>query len=102
VGQKVNLPIHLVVGQVDQEITVIGQQDVIDAGDANKAWSSTRQDSGVPAERPAELHAPQSHSGRDLHPGAVCSSGFSGTRGWDVNSSYKFNGAPRANGNNVS
>ena len=28
-------------------------------------------------------------------------SGFSGTRGWDVNSSYKFNGARGGNGNNV-
>ena len=28
-------------------------------------------------------------------------SGFSGTRGWDVNSSYKFNGARAGNGNNV-
>ena len=28
-------------------------------------------------------------------------SGFSGTRGWDVNNSYKFNGARQANGNNV-
>ena len=28
-------------------------------------------------------------------------SGFSGTRGWDVNSSYKFNGARGGNGNNA-
>jgi hypothetical protein len=102
VGQRVNLPIRLIVGQVDQEITVIGQQDIIDAGDANKGLVF---DPTKTQEYP--LNGRQSYMLLNLTPGVIFtqeqfgSSGFSGTRGWDVNSSYKFNGARGGNGNNV-
>src|SRR3954453_17403750 len=36
VGQRVNLPVRLIVGQMSQEVTVTGQQEVIDSGDASK------------------------------------------------------------------
>ena len=53
------------------------------------------------------LNGRQSYMLLSLTPGVIFTqeqfgaSGFSGTRGWDVNSSYKFNGARGGNGNNV-
>src|SRR5450432_3014739 len=102
VGQKVNLPIHLTVGQMSQEITVTGQQENIDAGDANKGLVF---DPTKTQEYP--LNGRQTYMLLNLTPGVIFTqeqfgaAGFSGTRGWDVNSSYKFNGARGGNGNNV-
>jgi hypothetical protein len=102
VGQKLNLPIRLTVGQMSQEITVTGQQENIDTGDANKGLVF---DPTKTQEYP--LNGRQTYMLLNLTPGVIFtqeqfgSSGFSGTRGWDVNSSYKFNGARGGNGNNV-
>jgi len=102
VGQRVNLPIRLTVGQMSQEITVTGQQDVIESADANRGLVF---DPIKTQEYP--LNGRQSYMLLSLTPGVIFTqeqfgaSGFSGTRGWDVNSSYKFNGARGGNGNNV-
>jgi Carboxypeptidase regulatory-like domain len=39
VADKVNLPLQLVVGQMSQEITVVGQQEVIDTASADRGAS---------------------------------------------------------------
>lgn len=102
VGQRVNLPIRLTVGQMSQEITVTGQQEVIESADANRGLVF---DPIKTQEYP--LNGRQSYMLLSLTPGVIFTqeqfgaSGFSGTRGWDVNSSYKFNGARGGNGNNV-
>ena len=86
----------------DQEITVTGQQEVIDSGDASRGLVF---DPNKTQEYP--LNGRQSYMLLSLTPGVIFTqeqfgaSGFSGTRGWDVNSSYKFNGARPGNGNNV-
>src|SRR5215831_18846934 len=36
VAQKLNLPLQMTVGQMTQEITVVGQQEVIDTADASR------------------------------------------------------------------
>jgi hypothetical protein len=102
VGQKLNLPVRLTVGQMSQEITVTGQQEVIESADANRGLVF---DPTKTQEYP--LNGRQSYMLLSLTPGVIFTqeqfgaSGFSGTRGWDVNSSYKFNGARGGNGNNV-
>ncbi len=102
VGQKSNLTVRLTVGQMSQEITVTGQQEVIDSGDASKGLIfDPRKTQEYP------LNGRQSYMLLSLTPGVIFgqeqfgASGFSGTRGWDVNNSYKFNGARQGNGNNV-
>ena len=101
-GQKLNLPVRLTVGQMSQEITVTGQQEVIESADANRGLVF---DPTKTQEYP--LNGRQSYMLLSLTPGVIFTqeqfgaSGFSGTRGWDVNSSYKFNGARGGNGNNV-
>ncbi len=99
VAQKMNLPVQLSVGQSTSEITVRGQQEVIDTGDASRGLVF---DSVKVAEFP--LNGRQTYMLMALTPGVIFgqetfgASGFSGTRGWDVNSSYKINGA-RQGGN---
>ena len=102
VGQKSTLTVRLTVGQMSQEITVTGQQEVIDSGDASKGLIfDPRKTQEYP------LNGRQSYMLLSLTPGVIFgqeqfgASGFSGTRGWDVNNSYKFNGARQGNGNNV-
>lgn len=102
VGQRLNLPLSLTVGQTSTEITVTGQQDVIDTGDANKGLVFDPEKT-----QSYPLNGRQTYMLLSLTPGVIFTqeqfgaSGFSGTRGWDVNSSYKFNGARGGNGNNV-
>jgi hypothetical protein len=99
VAQKMNLPIQLTVGQSTTEITVTGQQETIDTGDASRGLVF---DSIKVSEYP--LNGRQTYMLMALTPGVIFgqeqfgASGFSGTRGWDVNSSYKINGA-RQGGN---
>jgi hypothetical protein len=99
VAQKLNLPIQLTVGQATTEITVTGQQEVIDTGDASRGLVF---DSTKVSEYP--LNGRQTYMLMALTPGVIFgqetfgASGFSGTRGWDVNNSYKINGA-RQGGN---
>jgi len=102
VSQRLNLPLQLSVGQVTQEMTVTGQQEIINTGDANNGLVF---DPTTTQEMP--LNGRQSYMLLTLTPGVIFTqeqfgaSGFSGTRGWDVNNSYKFNGARAGNGNNL-
>jgi Carboxypeptidase regulatory-like domain len=102
VGQKLELPIQLTVGQATTEITVTGQQEVMNTSDASKG---VLFDPNTTQSLP--LNGRQTYMLLSLTPGVIFTqeqfgaSGFSGTRGWDVNNSYKFNGARAGNGNNV-
>lgn len=102
VAQKLNLPIRMTVGQMSQEVTVVGQQEVIDTGSADRGLVF---DPIKTQELP--LNGRQSYMLMSLTPGVTFtqeqfgSSGFSGTRGWDVNSSYKINGARAGGGMNM-
>ena len=101
VSQRLNLPIQLTVGQSSTEVTVTGQLETVDSSDANRGLLF---DPIKTQEYP--LNGRQSYMLLSLTPGVIFTqeqfgaSGFSGTRGWDVNSSYKFNGARAGNGNN--
>lgn len=94
VAQKLSLPIAMTVGQMTQEVTITGQQEVIDSADANRGLVF---DPIKTQEYP--LNGRQTYMLMSLTPGVVFTqeqfgaSGFSGTRGWDVNNSYKINGA---------
>ncbi len=102
VSQELNLPVQLQVGSTNTEVTVTGQQELIEATDADKGLVF---DPLKASEYP--LNGRQAYMLLSLTPGVIFTqeqfgaSGFSGTRGWDVNSSYKFNGARGGNGNNV-
>ena len=94
VAQKLNLPMVLTVGQMTQEVTIRGQQEVIDTADASRGLVF---DPIKTQEYP--LNGRQTYMLMSLTPGVVFTqeqfgaSGFSGTRGWDVNANYKINGA---------
>jgi hypothetical protein len=94
VADKLNLPLRLSVGQMNQEVTVVGQQEVIDTTNADRGLVF---DPIKTQEYP--LNGRQTYMLMALTPGVVFTqeqfgaSGFSGTRGWDVNNSYKINGA---------
>ncbi|HKA01464.1 MAG TPA: carboxypeptidase regulatory-like domain-containing protein, partial [Candidatus Solibacter sp.] len=98
VAQKMNLPMQMTVGQMSQEITVTGQQEVIDTADASRGLVF---DPIKVQQYP--LNGRQTYMLMSLTPGVIFTqeqfgaSGFSGTRGWDVNSSYKINGARPGN-----
>ena len=102
VGQRLVLNMPMIVGQATTEITVTGQVENIETGDASRGLLF---DPIKTQEYP--LNGRQSYMLLTLTPGVIFgqqqfgASGFSGTRGWDVNSSYKFNGARQGNGNNV-
>jgi hypothetical protein len=102
VSQSLNLPVQMTIGQNATEVTVTGQQEIVETTDANKGLVF---DPLKTQEYP--LNGRQSYMLLSLTPGVIFTqqqfgaSGFSGTRGWDVNSSYKFNGARGGNGNNV-
>ena len=94
VAAKIDVDLQLTVGRIEQEITVIGQQEVIDTTNADRGLVF---DPLKVSELP--LNGRQTYMLMALTPGVVFTleqfgaSGFSGTRGWDVNSSYKINGA---------
>jgi hypothetical protein len=103
ISQRLELPIQLNVGNATTEvITVTGDLQAVDSTDANR---SLLFDPVKTQEYP--LNGRQSYMLLTLTPGVIFTqeqfgaSGFSGTRGWDVNSSYKFNGARAGNGNNT-
>ncbi|HYL78225.1 MAG TPA: TonB-dependent receptor, partial [Bryobacteraceae bacterium] len=102
VAGKINLPLQLTVGQMTQEVTVTGQQEVIDTSSADRGLVF---DPIKTQEYP--LNGRQTYMLMSLTPGVVFTqeqfgaSGFSGTRGWDVNSSYKINGARSGGGMNM-
>jgi hypothetical protein len=94
VADKLNMPFELTVGQMSQEITVTDQQELLDTGSADRGLVF---DPIKVQEYP--LNGRQTYMLMALTPGVVFTqeqfgaSGFSGTRGWDTNSSYKINGA---------
>jgi len=94
VAAKVNLPLKLAVGQISQQMTVVGMQEVIDTASADRGLVF---DPIKTQELP--LNGRQTYMLMALTPGVVFTqeqfgaSGFSGTRAWDVNNSYKINGA---------
>jgi hypothetical protein len=102
VSQRMELPVRLTVGQAATEITVTGVAETVDSADANRGLVF---DPIKTQEYP--LNGRQSYMLLSLTPGVIFgqeqfgAGGFSGTRGWDVNNSYKFNGARQGNGNNV-
>src|SRR5262252_4913425 len=93
VADKLNLPLQLAVGQVSQEVTVVGQE-VIETGSADRGLTF---DPVKTQELP--LNGRQTYMLLALTPGVIFTqevfgpTGFSGTRGWDVNNSYRINGA---------
>lgn len=94
VADKVSLPLELTVGQMAQEVTVTAAQEVTETASADRGLVF---DHIKTQEYP--LNGRQTYMLMSLTPGVIFTqeqfgaSGFSGTRGWDVNSSYKINGA---------
>ncbi|MGH9719174.1 MAG: TonB-dependent receptor domain-containing protein [Bryobacteraceae bacterium] len=92
-AQKLNLPVTLEVGQVTQEITVVGEQELIQTATASRGLVF---DAIKMQEIP--LNGRQAYMLMRLSPGVMFtqrtfgSSGFSGTRAWDVNGSFTMNG----------
>ncbi len=92
-NDKLNLPVALEVGQVNQEITVIGDQELITTATASRGLVF---DSVKVQEIP--LNGRQAYMLMRLSPGVMFTqrtfgaTGFSGTRAWDVNGSFTMNG----------
>ncbi len=94
VADKVNLPLQLAVGAATESITVSEVQSVVETGDASRGLVfdpiKTQQ---------YPLNGRQTYMLLSLTPGVIFTQeafgpgGFSGTRGWDANNSYKINGA---------
>src|SRR5262245_41893441 len=93
VADKMDLLLQMTVGQVSETVTVTGQE-VLECGSADRGLVF---DPVKVQELP--LSGRQTYMLLTLTPGVIFTqegfgpSGFSGTRGWDVNSSYKINGA---------
>ena len=93
VADKQNLTVTLQVGQVTQEVTVVGQQEIIQSTNADRGLVF---DPIKTQEYP--LNGRQSYMLMALTPGVIFTqeqfgaNGFSGTRGWDTNGSYRING----------
>ena len=94
VADKLNLPFQLIVGQMSQEVTITATQEILQTSNADRGFVF---DPLKTQEYP--LNGRQTYMLMSLTPGVVFTqeqfgaSGFSGTRGWDVNNSYKINGA---------
>jgi hypothetical protein len=84
----------MALGEARAQVTVEGRQELIDSADSNRGLVF---DPLKTQEMP--LNGRQAYMLLTLTPGVIFTqeqfgaSGFSGTRGWDVNSSFKFNGA---------
>ena len=94
VADKLNLPLQLTIGRLTEEVTVVGRQEVIETGSADRGLVF---DPVRTQELP--LNGRQTYMLLSLTPGVIFTqevfgpTGFSGTRGWDVNNSYRINGA---------
>ena len=94
VADKVNLPLQLAIGKTTEQMVVTTQQDVVETASADRGLVfdpvKTQQ---------LPLNGRQTYMLMSLTPGVIFTQeqfgpgGFSGTRGWDVNNSYKINGA---------
>src|SRR5262245_14138621 len=93
VADKMDLLLQMSVGQVSETVTVTGQE-VLESGSADRGLVF---DPVKVQELP--LNGRQTYMLLSLTPGVIFTqetfgpNGFSGTRGWDVNNSYKINGA---------
>ncbi|MBI1787485.1 MAG: TonB-dependent receptor, partial [Acidobacteria bacterium] len=93
VADKLNLPVTLELGAVTESLTVVGEQELIETTTASRGLNC---DPIKVQEYP--LNGRQSYMLLMLTPGVLFtqqqfgSSGFSGTRGWDVNDAYTMNG----------
>src|SRR5262245_24639708 len=93
VADKLDLLLQMTVGQVSETVTVTGQE-VLESGSADRGLVF---DPVKVQELP--LNGRQTYMLLSLTPGVIFTqetfgpNGFSGTRGWDVNGSYKINGA---------
>lgn len=87
VADKVELPLRLEVGDLTQEVTVVGQQELLDTATASRGlvFDPIKTQS-------YPLNGRQTYMLLALTPGVIFTqeafgaTGFSGTRGWDVNS----------------
>jgi hypothetical protein len=93
VAQKLNLPLQMEVGQLTQEVTVVGQQELVQSASASRGLVfDPVQMQEIP------LNGRQAYMLMRLSPGVMFTqrtfgaTGFSGTRGWDVNGSFVMNG----------
>lgn len=92
-ADKLNLALKLEIGQVSQEVVVVGQQELINTATASRGLVI---DPIKMTEIP--LNGRQSYMLMNLVPGVrftqrqFGSAGFSGTRAWDVNGSFTMNG----------
>jgi hypothetical protein len=93
VAEKLNLPVTLDVGAVTQEITVVGDQELIQTATASRGLVF---DPVKMQEIP--MNGRQTYMLLRLSPGVMFTqrtfgnTGFSGTRAWDVNGSFTMNG----------
>jgi hypothetical protein len=93
VADKQNLSVSLTVGQMSQDVTIVGQQEILQSTSADRGMVF---DPIKTQELP--LNGRQSYMLMALTPGVIFTqeqfgaNGFSGTRGWDTNGSYKING----------
>ncbi len=93
VAEKLNLPITVEVGQVTESVTVVGEQELVQTATASRGLVF---DPIKMQEIP--LNGRQAFMLLRLSPGVMFtqrqfgSSGFSGTRAWDVNGSFSMNG----------
>ena len=93
VAAKLDLNLRLEVGEVTSEVTVTAEAETVETADASGGQNfDSRQTSDYP------LNGRQVYMLMDLTPGVLFtqeqfgSSGYSGTRGWDVSGSYVMNG----------
>lgn len=93
VADKLNLPLTLEVGQMTQQVTVVGEQELVSSVTASRGLNF---DPIKTQEYP--LNGRQEYMLLALTPGVIFTqeqfgaTGFSGTRGWDVNNKYRING----------
>ena len=93
VAQKLDLNFQLEVGAVSSEITVTAETSFVETGDASGGMNFDSLQTSEYA-----LNGRQVYMLMDLAPGVLFtqeqfgSSGYSGTRGWDVTGSYVMNG----------
>ncbi len=93
VADKIDLPFQLEIGEMNQQVTVSATTEILQTGDASGGLNF---DSNQTSEYP--LNGRQVYMLMALTPGVLFTqeqfgaTGYSGTRGWDVSSSYVMNG----------
>lgn len=96
VAQKMDLPVTLELGQVSESVTVVSESVGLQTADASGGMNFDALQTSEYA-----LNGRQVYMLMDLTPGVLFtqeqfgSSGYSGTRGWDVSDQYVMNGGVR-------